>query len=42
VHLDPRNIVKVGEVVTARLSEIDPANADSYRARAEDFNRRWQ
>jgi zinc/manganese transport system substrate-binding protein len=42
VHLDPRNIAKVAEVVTARLAEIDHANADTYRARAEDFNKRWQ
>jgi zinc/manganese transport system substrate-binding protein len=42
VHLDPRNIAKVGEVVTARLSEIDHANANIYRTRAEDFNQRWQ
>src|SRR6266446_6189985 len=42
VHLDPRNIAKVGEVITGRLSEIDHANADNYRARAEDFNKRWQ
>jgi len=42
IHLDPRNIAKIAEVVTARLAEIDPANADTYRARAEDFNKRWQ
>jgi zinc/manganese transport system substrate-binding protein len=42
VHLDPRNIAKVGEVVTARLAEIDPANAATYRARGEDFSKRWQ
>src|SRR6266852_5214621 len=41
VHLDPRNIAKVGEVVTERLTEIDAANAGAYRARAEDFNKRW-
>jgi len=42
VHLDPRNIEKVGQVVTARLSEIDARNAGAYRARAEDFNKRWE
>ena len=41
IHLDPRNIAKVGEVVTGRLAEIDPANADAYRSRAEEFNKRW-
>ncbi len=42
VHLDPRNIAKVGAVVTQRLSEIDHANAELYRKRAEDFGKRWQ
>jgi zinc/manganese transport system substrate-binding protein len=42
IHLDPRNIAKVGEVITSRLSEIDSRNADTYRARAEDFSKRWQ
>jgi len=42
VHLDPRNIAKVAEVVTERLTQIDQANAATYRARAEDFNKRWQ
>src|SRR3989440_6611196 len=42
VHLDPRNIPKVGAVITERLAEIDHANADFYRARAESFGKRWQ
>src|SRR2546428_3705294 len=42
VHLDPRNIAKVGEVITERLAQLDTANAAAYRARAEDFNKRWQ
>jgi zinc/manganese transport system substrate-binding protein len=42
VHLDPRNIAKVAEVVSARLAEIDARNADAYRSRAADFARRWQ
>jgi zinc/manganese transport system substrate-binding protein len=42
VHLDPRNIAKVAEVVSARLAQLDARNADVYRARAEDFNKRWQ
>src|SRR5882672_4682050 len=41
VHLDPRNITKVSEVITARLAQIDARNADIYRTRAEDFNKRW-
>src|SRR5439155_26329817 len=42
VHLDPRNIAKVGEVVTARLEEIDHPNAEFYKRRADDFGKRWQ
>jgi zinc/manganese transport system substrate-binding protein len=42
IHLDPRNIAKVGEVLTGRLAEIDQANAGYYKSRAEDFARRWQ
>jgi zinc/manganese transport system substrate-binding protein len=42
VHLDPRNIAKVAEVLGARLAELDPSNADTYRARAKSFHDRWQ
>src|SRR5260370_37342264 len=42
IHLDPRNIAKVGEVLTGRLAEIDHANAGFYKARADDFAKRWQ
>jgi zinc/manganese transport system substrate-binding protein len=42
IHLDPRNIARVADVVTGRLMELDPANADTYKARAESFRERWQ
>ena len=42
IHLDPRNIAKVAEVLTGRLVEIDHANADAYAKRAESFRGRWQ
>jgi zinc/manganese transport system substrate-binding protein len=42
IHLDPRNIAKVGQVITGRLSELDHANADYYKARADAFGKRWQ
>ena len=42
VHLDPRNIAKIGEVVAARLAQIDHANAEFYKMRADDFAKRWQ
>jgi len=42
VHLDPRNIAKIAEVVSARFAELDARNADVYRARGADFGKRWQ
>ena len=42
IHLDPRNIAKVGSVITERLAEIDHANAELYRKRSGDFGKRWQ
>jgi zinc/manganese transport system substrate-binding protein len=41
-HLDPRNILKVGEALTARLSEIDAANAEAYRSNFKAFAGKWQ
>jgi zinc/manganese transport system substrate-binding protein len=42
VHLDPRNIARVAEVITDRLVLLDPANAGWYRARADSFQERWK
>jgi zinc/manganese transport system substrate-binding protein len=42
IHLDPRNIAKVAEVLTGRLVELDHANADLYKTRADSFAKRWQ
>ena len=42
IHLDPRNIARVAEVLRDRLGEIDHANADFYGKRFEDFGKRWQ
>ena len=41
-HLDPRNIQKVGEALTARMGELDPANAEAYRASFKAFSGKWQ
>lgn len=41
IHLDPRNIAKVAEVLRERLIRLDPANAESYRARSSAFLARW-
>src|SRR5437879_6595149 len=42
IHLDPRNIAKVAEVLTGRLAELDHANAELYKTRADSFAKRWQ
>lgn len=42
IHLDPRNIAKVGEALTARLLQLDAANAESYKARATVFQKKWR
>ena len=41
IHLHPRNIERVAEALAGKLAELDPANADTYRAKADDFLRRW-
>jgi len=42
VHLDPRNIAKVGAALALRLADIDRANAELYRTRAAQFEERWR
>ncbi len=42
LHTDPRNILRVAEALTARLAELDPANAAAHRARGQVFAARWQ
>ncbi|MGB7991207.1 MAG: zinc ABC transporter substrate-binding protein [Candidatus Methylophosphatis roskildensis] len=42
LHLDPRNIAAVADVLAARLAELDAANAAHYAARLKDFRSRWQ
>ena len=41
IHLDPHNIARVAQVLGDRLALLDPANAESYRARTADFLLRW-
>lgn len=41
VHTDPRRIARIAEQLGARLAEIDPANAETYRARLAAFDERW-
>lgn len=42
IQTDPRNILKVGEALAARLAELDPANAAAYRAGYATFAERWR
>ncbi len=42
LHLDARNIARVAAALSARLQQLDPANAAHYAARQADFDRRWQ
>jgi zinc/manganese transport system substrate-binding protein len=41
IHLDPRNITRVAEVLKDRLVQIDSANAEFYKSRAAAFLARW-
>src|SRR5258705_7314522 len=42
VHLDPRNIARVAEALAERFVQLDPANADIYKARGNSFRERWR
>ena len=42
IQLDPRNIAKIAAALALRLQSLDPDNADFYRQRYADFDRRWQ
>jgi len=41
VHLDPRNIRRIGAGLAKRLGEIDPANVAHYDARSKSFEDSW-
>jgi zinc/manganese transport system substrate-binding protein len=42
VHTDPRNIARVAEVLAQRLAQLDPADAATFKSRADSFKARWQ
>ena len=42
IQTDPRNMLAVGEALAARLAQIDPANASTYRAGHAAFAERWR
>ena len=41
IQLDPRNILKVATALSARLAQIDAANAPLYQERLKSFSSRW-
>src|SRR5262249_10587021 len=42
VHLDPRNIARVADVLGERLAQLDPGGASAYRERLGAFQQRWR
>jgi len=42
IQTDPHNIARVAAVLIQRLKQIDPAHADAYQARFNDFSKRWK
>jgi zinc/manganese transport system substrate-binding protein len=42
IQTDPRNIARVATALSTRLAELDPANADTYRARYKAFDDKWR
>ncbi len=42
IQLDARNYLPVAQALSARMSELDPANAAFYSKRLQDFNTSWQ
>ena len=42
IQTDPRNFLPIGEALTERMAELDPADAASYRANWLAFSQRWR
>ena len=42
VQTDPRNIATIARAMTARLQQVDPANAARYAERGAAFQQKWQ
>ena len=41
-HLDPHNVAMVATALTARLAQLDGANAAFYQSRGADFQAKWK
>jgi zinc/manganese transport system substrate-binding protein len=42
LHLDPRNVLKVGAALSERMAQLDPPSAAAYREGFTAFAARWQ
>ena len=42
IQTDPRNYLKVGEALAARLAQLDAGNAAEYQANFKSFTERWK
>lgn len=42
IQTDPRNLLKVADALTVRLTQLDPANAAAYKAGLVRFSERWK
>ncbi len=42
IQLDARNYLPIAQALSARMSELDPANAAFYAKRLQDFETSWQ
>ncbi len=41
VQMDPRRVLVIARQLSARLVQLDPANAATYKQRGADFEKRW-
>jgi zinc/manganese transport system substrate-binding protein len=41
IHLDPRNVAKIGAALTERMAALDAAQAPAYRRQGSAFQERW-
>ena len=42
IHLDARNFLPIAQALSARLVELDPANAAFYQSQLQAFKQTWQ
>ena len=42
IQLDARNFLPIAQALSARISELDPANATHYNKRLQDFTANWK